>query len=313
MRSDATASVSRRFGSLRPGPVASGRVVSVTSPVRRLWQLAEPYHALTYFAPEAQQAYEDAGLRGFWRGYFAGRAAPLGAVGPGVVTACFYGFHPDFVSRALPSIWSMATPEAALAARLAGIDAALRRVFGTDLSGPAFAEAADLARQGLEESRTAGRPLFAANLELEWPPEPHLALWQATTLVREHRGDGHVAALGVAGFDPCEAHVTQAAASGASPETIQPYRGWSDDDWAAATDRLRARGWLDRDGTLTGEGRSWRDRVEHDTDRLAAEPAERLGEERTARLLELLAPLTARLARTGEIPYPNPIGVPAPD
>jgi hypothetical protein len=287
-------------------------VVGVTSPVRRLWQLAEPYHALTYFASEAHQAFEDASLRGFWRGYFAGRAAPLGAVGPGVVTACFYGFRPDFVARALPAIWSMAAPETALAARLAGVDAALRRVFGTDLSGPAFAEAAHLARQALGEVGTAARPLFAANLELDWPPEPHLALWQAATLVREHRGDGHVAALGVAGFDPCEAHVTRVAASGASPETIQPYRGWSDEDWAAATERLRARGWLDQGGRLTDEGRSWRDQVEHDTDRLAAEPVQRLGEERAARLLELLAPITARLIRTGEIPYPNPIGVPPP-
>lgn len=285
----------------------------MTYPARRLWQLAEPYHALTYFAPEAHQAFEDAGLRGFWRGYFAGRAAPLGAVGPGVVTACFYGFRPDFVARALPSIWSMATPETALAARLAGVDASLRRIFGTDLDGPAFREAAHLARQGLEESGTAGRPLFAANRELEWPPGPHLALWQAATLVREHRGDGHVAALGVAGLDPCEAHVTQVAAGGASPETIQPYRGWTDEDWAAATDRLRVRGWLDRDGQLTDEGRSGRDQVEHDTDRLAAEPVQRLGEERATRLIELLAPLAARLTRTGEIPYPNPIGVPPPE
>jgi len=285
----------------------------VTSPARRLWQLAEPYHALTYFAPEAHQAFEDAGLRGFWRGYFAGRAAPLGPVGPGVVTACFYGFHPEFVARALPSIWSMASPETALAARLAGIDAAIRRVFGDASADPARAEAAQLARGALEGSAVAGRPVFAANLELDWPAEPHLALWHACTLVREHRGDGHVAALSAAGIDPCEAHVSQIAASGAPPETIQPYRGWSDDDWAAAADRLRERGWLDRGGRLTEAGRSGRDQIEHDTDRLAAEPLQRLGEKRAARLLELLAPLTARLVQTGEIPYPNPIGVPAPE
>ncbi|HUF83273.1 MAG TPA: hypothetical protein VMQ81_01645 [Acidimicrobiia bacterium] len=284
----------------------------MTSPARRLWQLAEPYHALTYFAPEAQQAFEDAGLRGFWRGYFAGRAAPLGAVGPGVITACFFGFHPDFVARALPALWSMASPEAALVARLAGIDSALRRVFATDLADPAFAEAAELARRGLEECGAAGRPLFAANLELDWPTEPHLALWHACTLVREHRGDGHVAALSAAGIDPCEAHVSQIAASGAPPETIQPYRGWSDDDWAAAADRLRARGWLDRDRRLTPAGRQGRRQIEDDTDRLAAEPLVRLGEERADRLLASIAPLTNRVLQAGEIPYPNPIGVPRP-
>ncbi|MGQ0803947.1 MAG: SCO6745 family protein [Actinomycetota bacterium] len=285
----------------------------MTSPARRLWPLAEPYHALTYFAPEALQAFEAVGLRGFWRGYFAGRAAPLGPVGPGVVTACFYGFHPDFVGRALPSIWSMASPESALSARLVGVDATLRRVFGADLADPAFAPAAELARRALEECGAAGRPLFAANAELEWPAEPHLALWHAATLLREHRGDGHVAALGVAGLDPCEAHVSQIAASGAPPETLQPYRGWSDEDWAAAAERLRTRGWLDRDGHLTADGSSGREQVEHETDRFAAEPLARLGEERTDQLLALLAPLTEQIVQAGDVPYPNPIGVPRPD
>lgn len=285
----------------------------MTPPARRLWQLIEPYHALTYFAPEAQQAFEDVGLRGFWRGYFAGRAAPLGPVGPGPVTACFFGFHPAFVARALPSVWSMATPEVALSARLTGADQAVRRIFGDDIGNPAFAEAAGLASRAMGRCSSVGRPLFAANAELEWPGDPHLALWHAATLLREHRGDGHVVALVAAGLDPCEAHVSQVAASGAPPKTIQPYRGWSDDDWAAATERLRARGWLEGDGRLSAEGQAGRQQIEDTTDRLAAEPVEHLGFERTEQLLEVLAPVSARLIETGAIPYPNPIGVPEPE
>lgn len=281
-----------------------------TSPARRLWELVEPYHALTYFAPEAQQAFEAVGLRGFWRGYFAGRAAPLGPVGPEVVTACFYGFEPGFVARALPSIWSMAAPEEALDARLAGIEAAAGRVFATELDLE-FGEAADLLRHALDGCEPAGRPLYAANARLEWPAEPDLALWHAATLFREHRGDGHVVALATAGIDPCEAHVTQVAASGAALETIKPYRGWSDDDWAAAAEQLRRRGWLDGN-RFTEHGREARDAVEAATDRLAMAPIDRLGPERFDRLVALLRPVAAELATTGAIPYPNPIGVSPP-
>ncbi|MGH9051367.1 MAG: SCO6745 family protein [Acidimicrobiia bacterium] len=284
----------------------------MTTPARELWRLAEPYHAVTYFAPEAHAAFEGAGLRGFWRGYFAGRAAPLGAVGPGVVTACFFGFHPDFVARALPSIWSIAAPDVAIEARLAGVDAAVRRIFGAHAPSGSVAEAAARLRDALAPCDASGRALFAANRKLHWPDEPHLALWHATTLLREHRGDGHVVALTAAGFGPCEAHVTQVAASGTSLDTIRPYRGWTDDDWQAATEHLQARGWLDDDGRLTPDGRAAREHVEHATDRLAAAPVDRLGTEGLETVLRTLAPLTAGLLDTGLMPYPNPIGVPAP-
>ncbi len=279
---------------------------------RRLWQVLEPYHALTYFAPEAHRAFEHAGLRGFWRGYFAGRAAPLGPVGPGPVTACFFGFHPAFVARALPSVWAMATPEAALEARLAGVRAAVRRILPEPDWEERLAHAAGLAREAVVGCGVAGRPLFAANADLGWPVEPELALWHAATLVREHRGDGHVAVLVSARLDPCEAHVTKVAAEGVDPETIKPYRGWGADAWRAAGERLRRRELLGSDGSLTAAGRALRQGVERETDRLASEPIEHLGQQRVERLIDLLAPLAGRLADTGAIPYPNPIGVPSP-
>src|SRR5439155_23094545 len=105
-----------------------------TGHARRLWRLLEPYHAATYFAPEARQAFKDAGLRGFWMGYFAGRAAPMGTVGPGVVTATFFGFEPSMVAKALPDAWGFANVDTVLEARLAGVDGALRRLLGSDVS-----------------------------------------------------------------------------------------------------------------------------------------------------------------------------------
>jgi hypothetical protein len=279
---------------------------------RTFWTLFEPFHALTYFVPESAEAFEAIGLRGFWRGYFAGRAAPMGAVGPGVVTACFFGFHPAFVARALPAIWGTADPHAALDARLAGVDKATRRLCPDLLTDPVVAEGAVLLRGALEKCDGEGRPLFSANMDLAWPTEPHLALWQATTAAREHRGDGHVAALTAHGIGPCEAHLLKLAVDGNPLQTIRPFRGWDDRDWADADDRLRQRGWFVEDHAVTSAGRRASEGVEGATDRLAAELLEHLTSDQIWQLSTLLTAIALRLKDSDTIPYPNPIGVPAP-
>lgn len=277
---------------------------------RSLWTLIEPYHAVVYFGRDMRQAYADVGLTGFWRGYFAGRAAPMGAVEAGVVTACFFGFHPDFVSRAIPDVWNRATPAEALAARLEGVHRTLDHLGIAD-EGHACSEAASLLRGAMEDCSAAGRPMFAANADLPWPDEPHLALWHAATLLREHRGDGHVTALVHAGVGPCEAHILRIAVDGSDPGTIRPHRGWSEDDWEAATDRLRSRGWLDAQARPTGDGRRRHAEIEAHTDDLAAEPVDNLGAD-VERLVELMSSLTSPLLSSGLIPYPNAMGVPRP-
>jgi hypothetical protein len=281
-----------------------------TVDARHLWTLAEPLHALTYFAPESHSAYEEAGLRGFWRGYFAGRAAPLGPVPAGLVTAVCFGFHPDFVARAVPSIWSLIDPPAAVTARLDGVDRALRRILGPDLPGPAATRAVAELRPAIDATPVAGRPLYGANQDLAWPELPHLALWHAVTLVREHRGDGHVSALNVAGIDPCEAHVLRIADDELPLDSIQPYRGWSEVDWAEARERLHSRGWLDRDGRTTTDGHDARAKVEHDTDRLSSELVDRIRDPDA--VVTVLGAIQERLRETEAIPYPNPVGVPPP-
>jgi hypothetical protein len=279
---------------------------------RRMWPAFETYHAHIYFVPEAAEAYRQLGLKGGWMGYFASRSAPLGAAPPELVSAVFFNFHPAMVARALPDAWALAAPEDILAARLRIADVALRRLIPDHVGSPAEAEAAALAREAAEAPAVAGHPLFAALRALPWPGEPHLVLWHACTLLREHRGDGHVATLTAAGLDGCEAHVTLCAGGAVPRETIQRDRKWSDEEWAAAEERLRSRGWLDAAGVLTDAGRAGRAGIEARTDELAEAPWLAVGPERTERLLELLTPMARAINAAGGVPVPNPVGVPAP-
>ncbi|HEY0951094.1 SCO6745 family protein [Nocardioides sp.] len=230
---------------------------------RRMWQQLEGTHALAYYAPEVFD--ELAGL-GFatatrWPTYFPLRAAPLGAAGPRRVAAAFYSFNPRMVAEHIAPAWEVASPGAVLAARLRGVDRLFRSLMGDQIGSADFAEAAGLLRRVAEAADCSARPMGAAQADLPWPGDPHLVLWQAVTLIREHRGDGHVAALLVNGLDPCEALVSFAAV-GAAPVSTFRSRQWSEEEWEAASERLRARGWIHPDGTATDAGIAGRDRVE---------------------------------------------------
>ncbi|WP_251060868.1 hypothetical protein [Streptomyces sp. ISL-100] len=278
--------------------------------VRQMWHLLEPLHAVVYYAPEVFAEAEKLGystdLR--WPSYFAWRPAPLGPVGGEVVSAAFYSFSPRMVAEYVPAGWATADPAQVLAARLRGMDGVYRALFGERVDGPEIAEAAALARRAAEAADTAGRPLAAANAALPWPDAPHLVLWQAATVLREHRGDGHLAALLTAGLDPVEALVSFAGIGAASAETFRS-RGWSDEEWAAARERLAVRGLLDADGVATEAGRALRGEVERATDELAAAPWQALGAEGTARLAELLGPLWVEVLGSGLLPSETTLGI----
>jgi hypothetical protein len=293
-----------------PVPVDDQAVGTADHVSRRMWRVFEPYHAVAYFAGEVRRATDALGLKGGWMSYFGTRAAPLGAVPAEVVIAVFYNFHPEMVRRAIPDAWSYASPEALLLARLEGVDQSLRRLLGPEVAAdPDIAEAAELARAAAEATGIEGRPLGAANAALAWPVEPHLVLWHATTILREARGDGHVASLLTAGLSPAEALATASAAGGPPAEMLQTYRRWSQDQWSAAVERLRARGWLDADGALTLTGQAGRAEVELRTDELARPPWDAIGETRRARLEALLLPVRERLLAAGAFPVPNPMGL----
>ncbi|MEV6330659.1 hypothetical protein [Streptomyces sp. NPDC051909] len=284
--------------------------------VRQMWHLLEPLHAVLYYAPEA---FDEAAALGYdvterWPSYFAWRAAPLGPAGAGRVASAFYSFSPETVGRYVPGVWAVAAPEAVLAARLRAVDRTYRALLGDEtVEGSELAEAAALARRAAETAGgtagAAGRPLAAANAALPWPEAPHLVLWQAATILREHRGDGHLAALLAAGLDPAEALVSFAAV-GAAAEVTFASRGWRPAEWAAARDRLAARGLVrPEDGTATDAGRALRAEVELRTDVLAAAPWTALGPEATARLAELLGGPWLAVIGSGLLPSENTLGI----
>ena len=281
----------------------------MASIARDMWVRFETYHDVTYFTPESRAATDALGCKGGWMGYFGMRAAPLGAASPELVTATFYNFHPGRVARALPDAWKIASPERFLATRLSGVDSGLRRMLPAEvLDGSELAEAAALIRRAAEYAPIAGRPLAAANAALAWPEQPHLALWQAATRLRESRGDGHVAALVSAGLDPCETLVIFGADNGLAPEYLRAARGWSAQEWDQARDRLVSRGLLDGSG-LTEEGAAVRRWVEERTDAEAEAPWLALGGAASARLAELLNPISLYIAKSNEAMRLNPIGL----
>jgi len=258
-------------------------VVSDTATPRDVWAALEAVHSVTYFTAEARAAHEAAGLRGFWRGYFATRAAPLGPAAASTVTAVFAGFAQDMVARAVPGVWSLVTPRAALAAREAGAVDALRR-HGGDLTG--VPGALPVLGRVVAALPAPGRALGAANAALPEPAEPAepvAALWWAATAVRESRGDGHVAVLTAEGLDGLLPHVLRAAGEGAASvrdglrDRLLDVRGFTPAAWARGADELRTRGLLDTGGALTAEGSALRLHLEARTDALAATARWRAG------------------------------------
>lgn len=276
---------------------------------RKLWSRLEPIHAVTYFSPEPVSALADAGYKGFWMGYFAGRAAPLGPVGPDVVFATFYNFALTHVARAIPDAWAFAPPGEALRARLAGSVAALRRAFEPSDLDTTVRKAAELASAAAKSAPMEGRTLYAANRALAWPEEPVAALWHACTLLREHRGDGHVAALTAAGIGGRESHVIQAGAGIVSREIFAVARRYDEAEWQRVSGGLVERGLLYQDGTLTARGTDLRTDVEDRTDRLALSAFDSLDDEELHELVEALDRLARAVVDSGDLPKVTPIGV----
>ncbi|MET7647576.1 hypothetical protein ABZS83_28875 [Streptomyces sp. NPDC005426] len=256
---------------------------------RRCHNALNPLHSAHYFSPDLGKELGGIGIDDPSAAYFAVRAAALGAVGPGTVTATFYNFNHELVARHVPAVWGIAPPEAVLAARLRAVDSTLRRLLGEEIiASPEMAEAAHLALRATEGCTPHARPLFAAHAGLPVPEQPHLAYWHAATLLREHRGDAHLAALLTASLDPLEALVSHTATGkGMAPRWILASRGWRRTDWEDASARLRERGLLTAEGGLTEEGTALRAGLEEATDRMDLAPYEHLGGAGVARLTEL--------------------------
>jgi hypothetical protein len=273
---------------------------------RRFFDRFEPVHAVTYFAPEARTALDGLGFRGFWMGYFAARSAPFGVVPTAVVTATFYNFAPERVAKALPAAWDVASPTDALRARQKSAVAALRRYGVTDDDAVA---AAELTEKAARSAPLDGRPLFAANAALDWPDEPVARLWHAVTLLREQRGDGHVAVLCTLGVSGRECNLLHAAAGRVPKEVIMRGRDYDDEQWDHYRELLARRGLLDGHGALTDSGRDLKQHIEDTTDRLALSALDTLDDDEVERLFLALTPITRKVVAAGDVPAATPMGL----
>lgn len=278
---------------------------------RDVWSLYEPVHVIAYFEPSVSGVLAEHGLHGFWNGYFAGRAAPLGAVGPGPVTALFFGFSPAMVAKAVPKVWGRITPEKAIEARLTAVSSVLTPLLEAGSSDDAR-RTTDCLVHAATTVPTDGRALAAAWQSVGVPDDPAARLWWATTVLREHRGDGHVLAATHAGLTGLETTLTHIASGVVTRETMQPNRGWTDEEWATATELLRLRGLLADDGTLTATGRETRTRIEDDTDRLARAALAPLAAE-SATIAAVLGGLGRDIVAAGALPAGNPMGLTLPE
>jgi hypothetical protein len=269
---------------------------------RRTWRTVEPIHGMIYFSPEAAAGYEALGLTDRM-GYFASRAAPMGTVPAEVVIATFFNFRPELVRASIPEAWNRATRDQILDARVQGADTALRRSLPNAIASPEMVEVAELARRAAEAAREHldGRPLFAGHASLPWPDAPHLVLWHAQTLLREFRGDGHIAALVAAGLTGLEAAITHVATGEVPGAVLVSTRAWPEDEWQAGIDGLRSRGLLERTDelTLTERGRDQRQWIEDTTDASAVVAYESLGDDNCARLRALTRPWSKAIIDSG--------------
>ncbi|WP_031043830.1 SCO6745 family protein [Streptomyces sp. NRRL F-5650] len=271
---------------------------------RRCHNALNSLHSTHYFSPDLGRELGALGVTEAPAVNFAVRAAALGPVGAGAVTAAFYNYRHDLVARHVPAVWEKVSPEQVLAARLRAVDATLRRLLGEEaVASPEMAEAAELALRAAEGCSRSARPLYSAHADLPVPDAPHLALWHAATLLREHRGDGHLAVLLTSGLDGLEALVTHTATGrGLAPKWVFTTRGWTREEWDAAVGRLRGRGLLDAAGELTEEGTALREGIERETDRLDAGPYAHLGADGVARLTELASAFARTALGAGAFP-----------
>jgi hypothetical protein len=275
-----------------------------SSLARRAHDATTVLHSMIYFAPEAEQQLTGVGLDAGRMCYFASRSAPMGAVGAGVVAAAFYNFNPESVARYIPRAWQLASPAAVIGARFTAADAALTRLLGPEVIVSAeMATMAGLVREAAGACTVEGRPLYAGHADLDWPKAPHLVMWHGLSLLREHRGDGHIAALVATGLSGIEAQITHIATGhGFSAAFGRASRGWSQEQWDDAVSGLVARGLLESEGTLTPAGQEQRAQIEQQTDQMAARPWQHLGDQGTEEAIRIGRAMTKAALSAGALP-----------
>jgi len=254
-----------RLGAAAPDPADAAAVA-------RWMRLALlPHHSIAYAGADVQTRLEQFGIDVAFARYLAQRTAPLGRVPAEVVAATFYGFGPAAIAAHLPAVWDVVAPEAVLAAVLDGVDDFLARHL--DDEARAAAERLSVALAPIAAAHpTAGRTLAAAWASVPATGRPLVDLWLATTLIRESRGDGHLAVLVAEGIGPIEAHLLTAGDDPERRPILVRWRALDEAEIAAAGERLRARGLLAPDGSRTDAAVALREHIEARTDATCSAP-----------------------------------------
>lgn len=264
----------------------------------KLNTMVSPVHGFIYFAPEAAEEYSAVGLPATHH-YFASRGAALGPVPAEVIVATFFNFPPHMVDAAIPDAWAIATPADIQSARMRAAGRVLMRLAGDAITAAELSEATDLAGRVVDGVGDAGRPLAAANRAVPEPDDPWERLWQRVTVIREWRGDVHIAALVAASVGPVEALLLHAATGIVPLAVLKATRQWADDDYGAGVARLQTKGLLGADEAFTEAGRAFRDGIEQQTDAASLPLVEAIGPADTQRLLDLLRPVRTALTEGG--------------
>ncbi len=273
-----------------------GQVLAKGPLARRMFDLVEPVGAIPYSTDEPNETMFALGFTSYWDTYFAGRAAPLGSSVPaGVVHALFYNFAPGEVARHIPKVWSTTTPGAAIAARQQGCVNALRRILGDLIDTPDFSRAVELLTKAATSAPLDGRPMYAALRALPLPEEPVARFFHAASLLREHRGDGHISALMAEGIGGLEAHVLLAIDMGMPAPSFGRIHHLPSELLTDLVDSMKARGLVEDESTFTPAGREAKDRVEALTDELAFSPYEVLEGAELDELIAALEPLAKKI------------------
>lgn len=262
---------------------------------RDLRSLCEPIGANVYFAPEAHSRYTALGLN-YASGYFCSRGASLGHPSGLVVVAAFGVFSPALVVPAVDDGWSKTTPAALLLARHDGAAASLRRLLG-EPDARQLARAVELLRRGLEAAEPAGHPLFAGLRALPFPEDPVAQLWRCCDMVREHRGDSHIAVWTRANVRPIEIQLMSETQARIPYKTYSATRGWTVQQMDDALAGMREKGWIDDDG-FAPAGRELREGIESDTDDMERPLVDAVGKD-LPELLDLLRPWATTIVKAG--------------
>jgi hypothetical protein len=283
----------------RPAGAAAPGSSAWRSPARRLRDAIEPIATICFWSELAVARYAEVGLD-FLGGYVWGRGCVLGEPEGSVVAASFGVFEPGLIATLYDGARQACGLAEVRAVRQAGAVESLRTVLGEP---DGLAGAVGALRRATAAADPSGRPMHAGLTALPWPDEPLGQLWHACTTLREHRGDGHLAACVAAGLSGLEANLLTELTVGWEPLAYTATRGWSPEAMRAGLARLEARG-LTGQGELTEAGRRLRFDIEDTTDRLVQPVVDAIGAELPA-LTELLAGWAERIVEHGWFP-PDP-------